>query len=372
MWRCGNLEININIKIKKMSLKDLGYNTNLDNYRKEQNLSSFSVGRVISEHKERYIVKTDKNEFDTEIVGNLRFAAKNRYDFPAIGDWVAISEYDESKALIHAIFPRKTIIERQAVGKFGEKQIIATNIDYAFIVQAVDRDLNINRLERYLTICNASKIKPIIILSKIDLIDESYLNEILDNINLRIKHVQILIISNQTQAGYKKLIAIIKKGKTYCLLGSSGVGKSSLINNISGKTLMKTDSISLSTKRGKHVTSHRELIILENGGIFIDNPGMREVGVADANIGMEITFDTIVLLSKNCKFKDCKHIQETGCAVLDAVKSGEIDPASYENYLKMEKEKVHFESSVAEKRKKEKELGKIIKNYKKDKKLNKY
>ena len=135
---------------------------------------------------------------------------------------------------------------------------------------------------------------------------------------------------------------------------------------------MKTDSISLSTKKGKHVTSHRELIVLENGGVLIDNPGMREVGIADANNGLEITFDAIVKLSHNCNFKDCTHIQESGCAVLEAVKKGEIDQASYENYLKMEREKVHFESSVAEKRKKDKEFGKMVKKYKKDKKQNKY
>jgi len=355
-----------------MTLEELGYNTGLENYRKEQKLSSFSVGRVISEHKERYIVKTDKDEFDAETIGNLRFSVKNRSDFPAVGDWVSISEYDENKALIHAILPRKTIIERQAVGKFGEKQIIATNIDYVFIVQAVDRDFNINRIERYLTICNASNVKPIIILSKIDLISESYLKDILNKIYERIKHIPIVAISNETHVGYNELNSIIEKGKTYCLLGSSGVGKSTLLNNISGKALMKTDSISLSTKKGKHVTSHRELIVLENGGILIDNPGMREVGIADANIGLEITFDAIVKLSHNCKFRDCIHIQESGCAVLEAVKKGEIDQASYENYLKMEREKVHFESSVAEKRKKDKEFGKMVKKYKKDKKQNKY
>lgn len=355
-----------------MTLEDLGYNTGLENYRKEQKLCSFGVGRIISEHKERYVVKTDKDEFDAETIGNLRFSVKNRSDFPAVGDWVSISEYDKNKALIHAIFPRKTIIERQAVGKFGEKQIIAANIDYAFIVQAVDRDFNINRIERYLTICNASNVKSIIILSKIDLISESYLKDILNNIYERIKHVPIVTISNETHVGYDELNSIIEKGKTYCLLGSSGVGKSTLLNNISGKALMKTDSISLSTKKGKHVTSHRELIVLENGGILIDNPGMREVGIADANIGLEITFDAIVKLSHNCKFRDCTHIQESGCAVIEAVEKGGIDQASYENYLKMEREKVHFESSVAEKRKKDKEFGKMVKKYKKDKKLNKY
>ncbi|MBN2519602.1 MAG: ribosome small subunit-dependent GTPase A [Bacteroidales bacterium] len=353
-----------------MTLEDLGYNANLENYRKEHKLCSFDMGRIISEHKERYVVKTEKNEFDAEIIGNLRFSAKNRSDFPAVGDWVSISEYDKNKALIYNIFPRKTIIERQTAGKIGEKQIIATNVDYAFIVQSTDRDFNINRLERYLTICYTSNIKPIILLSKIDLINKSQLKNIHDTINKRVKHVPIIAFSNETHTGFSEIISIIESGKTYCLLGSSGVGKSTLLNNLLGKTLMNTDSISLSTKKGKHVTSHRELIILENGGILIDNPGMREIGIADANTGLEMTFNSIIELSQKCKFRNCKHIQESGCAVIQAVKNGKIDKASYENYLKMEKEKAHFELTLVEKRKKDKEFGKLIKKYKKDMKLN--
>jgi ribosome biogenesis GTPase len=353
-----------------MILEDLGYNVDLDNYRKEQNLCSFDVGRVTSEHKERYKVKTYKDEFEAEIVGNLRFTAKDRSDFPAVGDWVAISEYDENKVLIHAIFPRKSIIERQAVGKFGEKQIIATNIDYAFIVQSVDRDFNINRIERYLTICYASSVKPIIILNKIDLINDSQLKVILDTAKSRIKQVPIIAISNETQVGYDKLFNYIIKGNTYCLLGSSGVGKSTLINNISGKSIMKTDSISLSTNKGKHITSHRELIILENNGILIDNPGMREVGITDAIIGLETTFKTIIKISLSCKFKDCTHIHESDCAILQAVRVGKIDKASYDYYMKMEREKFHFDSSITERKKKDKDFGKMVKNYKKDKKQN--
>ena len=351
-----------------MTLEDLGYNTNLGIYYKNnQDLNSFKIGRVISEHRERYTVKTTENEFDAEIIGNLRFSAKNRSDFPAVGDWVAISEFGENKAIIYAIFPRKTIIDRQAVGKFGEKQIIATNIDYAFIVQAIDRDFNINRIERYLTICNASKVEPIIILSKIDLISKQDLNEILGKLQERVKNISIITVSNETQAGYKKLKSIIKKGKTYCLLGSSGVGKSTLLNNISGKELMKTNSISISTKKGRHITSHRELIVLETGGIIIDNPGMREVGIADISNGLEITYDEITKLSQNCKFKDCSHIQEKGCAIIEAVDNGIIDKASYDNYLKMEREKNHFASSVAEKRQKDKDFGKMYKNFKNNK-----
>ncbi len=355
-----------------MTLEDLGYTGDLENFRKEQELGSFGVGRVISEHKVGYGVKTDKGDFEAEIVGKLRFSAEKRSDLPAVGDWVAISEHDDHKALIHAIFPRRTIIERGAVGKFGEKQIIATNIDYAFIVQAVDRDFRINRMERYLTICNASNVKPIIILNKIDLINGSQLKDILDSVQKRIKHAPLVAISNETRVGYEKLLKFIVKGSTYCLLGSSGVGKSTLLNNISGKELMKTNSISLRTNRGRHVTSHRELIVLENGGILIDNPGMREVGITDANTGLEITFDTIVKLSQNCKFNDCTHIHENSCAILEAIEKEELDRDSYENYLKMEKEKTHFESTLAEKRKKDKDFGKMIKIHKKSKKWNKY
>jgi len=158
-----------------MSLQELGYTDALDKYRKEQGLESFEVGRVVSEHKERYSIKTPEQEFDAELLGNLRFSAGSRYNFPAVGDWVAFSEYDEGKALIHAIYPRKSVLERKAVGKAGQVQLIATNVDYGFVVQAVDRDFNVNRLERYLTICYAAKIQPLIVLSKTDLITVSEL-----------------------------------------------------------------------------------------------------------------------------------------------------------------------------------------------------
>ena len=355
-----------------MTLNELGYHKGLEPYRLENNLESFELGRVISEHKERYIVRTEKGELDSELIGNLRFTAESRYDFPAVGDWVAISEYDQDKALIHAIYPRHSIIERQAIGKSGQKQIIATNIDYGLIVQAVNRDFNINRLERYLTICNASNVVPVIILSKTDLIDEKQLNSLLDQITGRIQDVKLIALSNESLSGFDDLIKIIEKGNTYCLLGSSGVGKSSLLNNLIGKEQMKTDLISQSTDRGKHVTSHRELFVLETGGIVIDNPGMREVGIADSAIGLETTFDEIVKLSQACKFKDCRHINEKGCAILEAVENEEIDRASYENFQRLQRERNHYESSLLEKRKKDKDFGKMVKNIKNQRKNSKF
>ncbi len=349
-----------------MDLKDLGYNQEFENARREQNLDNFGIGRIVTEHKERYIVWTEMGEVEAEITGNMRFTAEGREDFPAVGDWVALTYYDSGIALIHKILRRFSVIKRQAVGQFGEVQIIASNIDYAFIAQAVDRDFNINRLERYLDICYSANVSPIILLTKTDLINEKELSGMISHITSRISHVQVIAISNQNRSGYGRLTDIIEKGKTYCMLGSSGVGKSTLINNLSGRSVMRTGGISESTNKGKHVTSHRELVVLDNGGILIDNPGMREVGLTDSATGLDAIFDGFSKLARECRFKDCTHTGETGCAVMAAVDRGELDRDAYLNYLKMEREKAHFESTQAERRKKEKAFGKIMKNYKRD------
>jgi ribosome biogenesis GTPase len=350
-----------------MKLENIGYNVQLEMLRTENNLTDFDIGRVIVEHKERYVVITEQGELEAEITGNLRFTAKGREEFPAVGDWVALTIFGTDLAIIHKIFPRYSTISRQAVGQYGEIQIIAANIDFAFLVQAVDRDFNINRLERYLTICYSSKVYPIIVLTKTDILPQQQVKEITDNIRNRIKNIPVIAISNKTLEGIEMLKNTIEKGKTYCMLGSSGVGKSTLMNNLLGKEVMKTNAISQSTNKGRHVTSHRELIILDNGGMLIDNPGMREVGIVDNTNGIETTFDKIYELSKHCKFSNCTHTSENGCSVLAAVANGEIEKSSYENYLKMQKEKAYFESTVVERRKKDKTFGKMLKNYKKSK-----
>lgn len=349
----------------QMKLEELGYNKTLEKFRTDNNLTGFDTGRIVAEHKERYVVLTELGYFDAEITGNMRFTAKSRSDFPAVGDWVAVATFNSDFAVIHKIHPRSSVIKRQAAGQYVDIQIIATNIDYAFIVQALDRDFNINRIERFLTICNSSGIRPIIILTKTDLLDMQQITEITADLKVRIKNVPVIAISNTTLEGFDNLKNIIRKGKTYCLLGSSGAGKSSILNNLSGRINMRTDAISSSTGKGKHVTSHRELFVLENGGILIDNPGMREVGITDDGIGLEKTFDLIVTLATKCRFKDCSHTNETGCHVIEAVENGELARASYENYLKMLKEKVYFDTTAAEKKRKERIFGKIIKNYKK-------
>ena len=355
-----------------MRLQDLGYNNYFEKSRIEKNLEGFEVGRVIAEHKERYIVKNEKGEFMAEITGNLRFSASSRSDFPAVGDWVALITQDSDFALIHSILPRFSVLSRKAVNKFGELQIIASNIDYGLIVQAVNRDFNVNRLERYLTLCYTSNIEPIIVVSKTDLINEQHLNDLLGKINNRVESVPVIPVSNETQAGVNKLKKLLHKGKTYCLLGSSGVGKSSLINSLIGENRMKTAAISESIDRGKHITTHRELIPIVNGAILIDNPGMREVGIADSSDGLESTFEKIYDLSQECRFSDCTHTTEKDCAVKLAIENGEIDASYFQNYLKLEREKEHYESTVAEKRRKDKDFGKMIKHFKKDRKSKKY
>ncbi len=225
--------------------------------------------------------------------------------------------------------------------------------------------------ERYLAICHASGVTPVIILSKTDLLGESGLDEIREELCSRLKEVPVIPISNTTGSGYTELKAVFNTGKTYCMLGSSGVGKSSLLNNLTGRGIMKTGPVSQKRAKGRHITSHRELIVLDGGGIIIDNPGMREIGVTETDQGVRQTFDSIIGKSIECKYRDCTHIREEGCAVLAAVEKGEIDRKSYDNFLKMEREKEYFKSSIVEKRKKDRAFGKIIKRYKKDRNLKK-
>jgi ribosome biogenesis GTPase len=350
---------------KEMTLEDFGYNDRIEKLRVENDLLNFEIGRINAEHKERYIALTAQGEFEAEITGNLRFSARSREDFPAVGDWVALTTYDSDFSIIHKILPRSSVISRQAVGRPGDIQVIAANIDYALLVQAVDRDFNINRLERYLTICHSSKVIPLIVLTKTDLITQQSIADITEKIKQRIKNTPVLAISNETLDGFDNLKSFIERGKTYCMLGSSGAGKSTLLNNLSGKELMRTASLSKSTNKGRHVTSHRELIVMENGGILIDNPGMREVGIADTSDGLETTFNVIFNLSLNCRFKDCTHTNEMGCAVIGEVEKGGLDKGLLENFRKMQREKSFFETSVTERRKKEKIFGKMLKDYNK-------
>jgi ribosome biogenesis GTPase len=355
-----------------MNLPDLGMTNELFAYQKEQERSGFSIGRVTQEHRERYIVSTGDTEYLAEVTGNLRFTAASRADLPAVGDWVSIIRYDADSAIIHKILPRKSVLERQTVGKVGEKQIISANVDYAFIIQSIDNNFSINRLERYLTICYSSGIEPVLVISKIDLSTEKEILQATENLEGRDKKVKYILLSNLTQKGLDQIMDFIQKGKTYCVVGSSGVGKSTLINNLLKKNILKTSEISLSTSKGRHTTDHRELFVLENGGIIIDTPGMRELGITDSMEGIQTTFGDIFDLALKCRYPGCKHVNEKGCAVVEALQNGTIDKKSLDNYRKILREQERFQISVAEKHKKERQFGKMAKEIMKEKKKNKY
>jgi ribosome biogenesis GTPase len=359
---------------KKIKIEDLGYDDFFEAARKNLGWSGFEVARVVAEHKEAYRVKNPNGEYSAKITGKQIYAARSREDYPAVGDWVAITDLGGEQAVIEGVLPRKTMIKRKASAKF-ETQIIATNIDAAFVVQAVDGDYSLNRFERYFAIIRDGGIKPAIILNKIDLIPKEETKLKLSQIKSRFGNVDFIATSAATDAGMEGLKKYIARGKTYCFLGSSGVGKSSLINKLIGREIIKTKGISGRTDRGKHTTSGREMYFLEDGpsadearltggGIVIDNPGLREVGMVDAGSGIDDLFDQIIVLAKDCKYADCKHNGEPGCRVAAAVKSGKLDEEKFNNYVSLKKEAEYFEMTRIEKREKDRQFGKFIKTAK--------
>lgn len=262
---------------KEIKIEDLGYNSFFEENRNRLGLGDFAVARVISEFKEAYKVKNAKGEYLARITGKQLFRASGREDYPAVGDWVAITELDNDHAVIHSVLPRLTMIKRKYGDKnrSGEKdkiQIIATNIDTAFVIESVDRDYSLNRFERYFAIAQNGGVKPAIILNKIDLLSKEELDEKLIQLRSRFPDIDIILTSTVNNEGLDELREYINRGKTYCFLGSSGVGKSSLINKLLGGSIIRTGDISSYSGRGKHVTTGRQMYFLEDGGIVIDNP----------------------------------------------------------------------------------------------------
>ena len=324
-------------------LQNLGYDSQLDTFIQSHDLADFEIGRVIRESKQKYIIKTQLGNFNGQISGKLMHEAKSRADYPAVGDWVAIKQMEEREAIIHEILPRKTIIERQAIGRFGKKQTIAANVDIAFVLQDIAHDFNLNRLDRLIAIGFASKIQPVVILTKIDVEEKSELADKAAQIKKRFTDIPILFLSNKSMEGFSAIQQLIEYGKTYCFIGASGAGKSTLINNLVGEKVMLTKSLREKSNKGQHTTSHRELFILKDSGILIDTPGMRELGVAESYKTLEATFEIIFTLSESCKYSDCTHLIEPGCAVRLALENNEIDQSYYDNFHKMKAEQNQFE-----------------------------
>lgn len=333
------------------------------------------IARVAAEYRGIYKVRCGEGEYLAKVRGKRMHDATSREDFPAVGDWVRITDLDGEHATIEEILPRKTVIRRShgdksRIGGKNEDQIIAANVDVALIVESVGRDFSLNRFERYFVIAESGGVKPVIVLNKIDLISKEELDLKLSEIKDRWNEIEIVKTSTVNSEGLEELRKFIKKDKTYCFLGSSGVGKSSLINKLIGENTIKTEEIGGRTGRGKHATTRREMYFLPDGGIVIDNPGIREVGIANSDEGINDFYSEITSLASECQFADCTHIHEPGCAVLDALNSGDLDAQKYSNYLNLKKESEYNQMSDHEKRDKDKKFGKFLKSAKKE--LKKY
>lgn len=319
--------------------------------------------RVTQVHKESYFVTNGEREVYAEVTGKLLFSVDSPLDLPVTGDWCLTQFLDDEKlAIIHLIFPRQTMLKRKTPGKKTEFQPIASNIDIAFLVQALDDDFSLRRLERYLVMTLEGGIEPVVLLSKADLVTRVELMESLRSVREVAGESKIIGYSAETGAGIDEIARILKPGLTCCLLGSSGVGKSTLLNRLAGKQLMETREIREKDGKGRHTTTSRQLLILDSGVMVIDTPGMRELGNIGAGEGLGAAFSEIDDLEGFCRFSDCTHRHEDGCAILAAVGEGKILPERYESYLKMLKENAFNERTYLDKRRRDKEFGKLYKS----------
>lgn len=344
------------------SLEALGLCAWFKNQLDGEMLARHALARVISVHKDSYIISKGTADVFAELSGHLLYTVDAPIALPTTGDWVYADFYDDdTHAIIHDIVPRKTLLKRKAAGKLVDYQLIAANIDVAFIMQSVDFNFNLSRLERYLVMVNESNITPVILLSKCDLIAPAEVDAIRQSIINIAPHTTLLAFSNLTGEYLNSIKDLLTPAHTHCLLGSSGVGKTTLLNSLLGRADYQTQTVSKKENKGRHTTTSRELIILDTGAMIIDTPGMRELGNLSVDTGLDETFNEIKALELQCRFSNCSHTGEKGCAILAAINTGELSEKRYRNYLKMKNELAFNEMSYAEKRKKDKDFGKLVK-----------
>jgi ribosome biogenesis GTPase len=332
-------------------------------------LENFKLARVVAVHKDSYVINNGEKDVAAELIGKMLFDAQSPIDFPAVGDWVLATFYDKDTfSVIHQLLPRKSLLKRKTPGKRIDLQLIAANIDVAFIVQSLDTNFNLRRLERYLVMAKDSNIEPIVLLSKSDLLSTKDIENRVSEIHAVMPLLHVQPFSNENEDGLQNIKDLLVPRKTYCLLGSSGVGKTTLLNNLIGEAKFTTKSVREKDNKGRHATTHRQLIKLDGQAMLIDTPGMRELGNFSISTGLDETFKEIIALSENCQFNDCSHVNEKGCAVLEAVANGQLSEKRYQNYVKMKKESDFHEMSYLEKRQKDKDFGKLCKTIMKHKK----
>lgn len=324
-----------------MNLKSLGWNQTFEESFKAYESHHFIPGRISIEHKGLYTVLTEHGEMLGEITGKVRFNATGRHDFPAVGDWVAVqANPQEGKAYVHGILPRKSKFSRKAAGLTTDEQIVATNVDTVFLVNALNQDFNLRRLERYLLMAWESGATPVIVLSKADLCED--IQKYIDEVETIAYGVPTFAVSAETGTGLDGLSSYITEGETVALLGSSGVGKSTLANKLFGSEVLKTNGIREEDGKGKHTTTHRELLVLESGGILIDTPGMRELQLWEGENSLSQSFQDVEGFAEQCRFRDCTHQNEPGCRVQEAIENGELSEERYTSFVKLQRELAYF------------------------------
>lgn len=302
----------------------------------------YRAGRIVVDYGQSYQVGLAIGDRPAEVTGKWRHQATTRLDWPAVGDWVVVDlQAGETRAAIHGVLPRRSQFVRQAAGSSTAAQVVAANVDTAFLVSGLDGDFNPRRIERYLVMAWESGANPVIVLNKADLCAE--VADRVAQVSAIAPGVPILPISTVDQTGLDALTPYLQPGKTVVLLGSSGVGKSTLTNYLIGRAVQATQAVRRDDSRGRHTTTHRELLCLPSGALLIDTPGMRELQLWSAEAGLTETFADIEALAADCRFRDCCHQQEPGCAVKAAVETGDLDPARFASYQKLQREQQYLE-----------------------------
>ncbi len=347
-----------------MKLNNLGFDRWFEAHISEFPREDGGIARIAAVDRGAYLIRNESGEVPAELAGKLSYRIENSGELPCVGDWVTVQYHnDDTAAIIRRIFPRKTFLRRKTAGENVDFQMIAANIDTAFIVQSCHFDFNPHRMDRYLVMAADGCVEPIVVLTKTDLITQDELEQKLAIIRSTVTRARVFALSNISGIGFDEFRQTLSPGRTYCLLGSSGVGKTTLINHLMGQDAFGTKTVS-GTGEGTHTTSRRQLIVLDQGAMLIDTPGMREVGLIGASDGVKIGFEDLLGLSANCRYADCRHEHEPGCAIRAAIESGELNEDRYLSYIKLKKESEYHEMSYLDKRKKDKAFGRFIKSVK--------